>query len=61
MSIRRTWKAGEAKLNGYLEDYSYVIEGLLAVYEATFDLKFFTQARELADTMIAGNRMLLIF
>lgn len=51
--LLRTYKAGHAKLNGYLEDYAYVVEGLLAVYEATFELKFFTQARELADTMIA--------
>src|SRR4030095_10516338 len=51
--LLRTYKAGQAKLNGYLEDYAYVIEGLLAVYEATFELKFFRQARELADTMIA--------
>jgi uncharacterized protein len=49
--LLRTYKSGQAKLNGYLEDYAYVIEGLLAVYEATFELKFFKQARELADTM----------
>lgn len=51
--LLRTYKGGQAKLNGYLEDYAYVIEGLLAVYEATFELKFFKQARELADTMVA--------
>ncbi|MEK6408755.1 MAG: thioredoxin domain-containing protein [Acidobacteriota bacterium] len=51
--LLRTYKAGQAKLNGYLEDYAYVIEGLLAVYEATFEMRFFTQARQLADTMIA--------
>ncbi|HSB12643.1 MAG TPA: thioredoxin domain-containing protein [Blastocatellia bacterium] len=51
--LLRTYKSGHAKLNGYLEDYAYVIEGLLAVYEATFETRFFTQARELADTMIA--------
>jgi uncharacterized protein YyaL (SSP411 family) len=51
--LLRTYKAGQAKLNAYLEDYAYVIEGLLAVYEATFEMKFFTQARALADTMIA--------
>src|SRR5205807_8088038 len=33
--LLRTYKSGRAKLNGYLEDYSYVIEGLVAVYEAT--------------------------
>jgi uncharacterized protein len=51
--LLRTYKSGQAKLNGYLEDYAYVIEGLLAVYEATFEFKFFKQARELADMMIA--------
>jgi len=51
--LLRTYKVGQAKLNAYLEDYAYVIEGLLATYEATFELRFFTQARELADTMIA--------
>jgi len=50
--LLRTYKGGKAKLNAYLEDYSYVIEGLLAVYEATFDLKFFNIARRLADAMI---------
>jgi uncharacterized protein len=50
--VLRTYKDGAAKLNGYLEDYSYLIEGLLAVYEATFDPKFFESARSLADTMI---------
>jgi uncharacterized protein YyaL (SSP411 family) len=51
--LLRTYKDGQSKLNGYLEDYAYVIEGLIALYEATFDLKYFNQARELADTMIA--------
>ncbi|MFL6216694.1 MAG: thioredoxin domain-containing protein [Blastocatellia bacterium] len=51
--LLRTYKDGQAKLNGYLEDYAYVIEGLLAVYEATFETRYFNAARELADTMIA--------
>jgi uncharacterized protein YyaL (SSP411 family) len=51
--LLRTYKEGQAKLNGYLEDYAYVVEGLLAVYEATFETRYFTAARELADTMIA--------
>jgi len=42
--LLRTWKArpedtegtGEAKLNGYLEDYAYLIEGLLELYQTTF-------------------------
>ncbi|MEK6300358.1 MAG: thioredoxin domain-containing protein [Acidobacteriota bacterium] len=51
--LLRTYKGGQSKLNGYLEDYAYVIEGLLALYEATFELRFFNDARGLADTMIA--------
>ena len=51
--LLRTYKGGQSKLNGYLEDYAYVIEGLLALYEATFELRFFNQARALADMMIA--------
>ena len=50
--LLRTWKEGRAKLNAYLEDYANVIEGLLALYETTFDERWFTAARELADAMI---------
>jgi uncharacterized protein YyaL (SSP411 family) len=51
--LLRTWKAGEAKLNGYLEDYSYLIEGLLELYQTTFDPRWFVAAQELAETTIA--------
>ena len=52
--LRRTWKDGNgAKLNGYLEDYSHLIEGLLALYQATFEPRWFEAARDLADGMIA--------
>ncbi|MCL4507535.1 MAG: thioredoxin domain-containing protein [Chloroflexi bacterium] len=52
--LLRSWKAGSgARLNGYLEDYSNVVEGLLALYQTTFELRWFTTAREIADSMIA--------
>ncbi len=51
--LLRTHKDGESKLNGYLEDYAYLIDGLLALYEATFDLRWFEEALALAGTMIA--------
>jgi uncharacterized protein YyaL (SSP411 family) len=51
--LLHTWKAGEAKLNGYLEDYAYLIEGLLELYQTTFDPRWFVAARELADSMVA--------
>ncbi len=52
--LRRTWKAGsEAKYNGYLEDYAYLADGLLALYQNIFDERWFIWARELADVMLA--------
>jgi uncharacterized protein YyaL (SSP411 family) len=50
--LLRSWKDGEAKLNGYLEDYSCLIEGLLELYQTTFDPRWFIAAQELAETMI---------
>ncbi len=51
--LLRTYKEGEAKLNAYLEDYAYVIEGLVSLYEATFELRWLSEAKALADAMIA--------
>jgi uncharacterized protein YyaL (SSP411 family) len=51
--LLRTHKNSESKLNAYLEDYSYVSDGLLALYEATFDPRWFEEARKLTETMIA--------
>jgi uncharacterized protein YyaL (SSP411 family) len=51
--LRRSWKQGEARLNGYLEDYANLAEGLLVLYETTFDPRWFVAARELADTVLA--------
>jgi uncharacterized protein YyaL (SSP411 family) len=50
--LLRTWKAGEAKLNAYLEDHAFLLEAFLTLYEATFDPRWFAEARALADTMI---------
>jgi len=50
--LLRTHKDGESKLNAYLEDYAYLADGLLALYEATFDLRWFEEARALVETMI---------
>jgi uncharacterized protein YyaL (SSP411 family) len=50
--LHRSWKAGNVRHMGYLEDYANLIEGLLALYETTFDAQWFVAARELADTML---------
>ena len=50
--VLRTYREGQAKLPGYLEDYSFVSDGLLALCEATLDSKWLTEATSLADRMI---------
>jgi hypothetical protein len=50
--LLRTWKNGEARLNAYLEDHAFLVEGLLRLYEATLEVRWFDAARETADTMI---------
>ncbi|HKQ77225.1 MAG TPA: thioredoxin domain-containing protein [Blastocatellia bacterium] len=51
--LLRAHKDGESKLNAYLEDYAYLIDGLLSLYEASFDLNWFVEARALTEKMVA--------
>jgi uncharacterized protein YyaL (SSP411 family) len=51
--LYRTWKEGKAKLNGYIEDYANIADGLLVLYQATGDVKYLAEAKRLADVMIA--------
>ena len=48
----RTWKGGRAKLNGYLEDYAHYADGLLELYQATFEPRWFQAARDLGDAIL---------
>jgi len=51
--LLRTYKDGQSKLNGYLEDYAFLADSLLALYEATFDPRWLSEAHTLAATMVA--------
>jgi uncharacterized protein YyaL (SSP411 family) len=53
--LLRSWQAaaGDARYNAYLEDYAFLADGLLALYETTFDPRWFAWARELANLMLA--------
>ncbi len=51
--LLRSYREGQAKLPGFLEDYSFVADGLLSLYEATFDRRWLDSAIELADEMIS--------
>ncbi len=56
--LLRSWRSGspagegQAKFNAYLEDYAFYAGGLLALYQATFTLRWFAEARALVDTIL---------
>ena len=52
----RTYNAGRAHLNAYLEDYAAVALGFVALYQATFELRWLEEAAGLAQTILADFR-----
>lgn len=50
--LRRTWKDGIAKIDGFLEDHALLAEALIALYEATGEPRWLREARSLADTLL---------
>ncbi len=50
--LLRTWKDGKAKLNGYVEDYANVADGLVELFQVSGDAEYLTEAKRLADLMI---------
>ena len=48
----RTWRSGHAKVNGFLEDYALYAEGLVELYQTTFEPRWLDAARELADAIL---------
>jgi uncharacterized protein YyaL (SSP411 family) len=49
--VHHAWQAGTARQNGFLEDYACLMDGLLELYQATFEPIWVLSARELAETM----------
>jgi uncharacterized protein YyaL (SSP411 family) len=52
-NLLRTYKGGRAHLNAYLEDHAFLLEALLALYESSFEERWFGEAQALAETTIA--------
>lgn len=50
--LLRTSSGGKAKLNGYLVDYAFLVDGLIALHEATGKEKWLTAADELTAKQI---------
>ena len=51
-SLLRVYKDGQARFNGCLEDYAYLLEGLITLYEASFEPQWLEKAQSLADSMV---------
>ena len=50
--LGRSWKDGRSSGEGVLEDYADLADGLLALYDATFDERWFAIARELGNAIL---------
>jgi uncharacterized protein YyaL (SSP411 family) len=50
--LLRTWKDGRARVAAYLEDHAYLIDALIALYEATGDPRWFEEATTLAGVLL---------
>ncbi|MBU2609238.1 MAG: thioredoxin domain-containing protein, partial [Chloroflexi bacterium] len=50
--LKHTCKDGQAKIDGYLDDYAMVIDGFLSLHQATFTGEWLRQAMRLAEIMI---------
>jgi len=49
--IHRSYKDGRARFNGYLEDYAMVADGLVGLYEATFETRWLVEADALMEAV----------
>ena len=45
--LKRRYRAGSADIDGYLDDYTFLTQGLLDLYEASFDLRLLSWAVQL--------------
>ena len=50
--LLRVYKDGRARLNGYLEDYAFLSEALLTLYETTGEERWLNEALTIVDTMV---------
>jgi uncharacterized protein YyaL (SSP411 family) len=50
--LLHAYNNGQVHINGYLEDYANYADGLLALYETTFDLRWFEAAQALIGELV---------
>ncbi|HJU28952.1 MAG TPA: thioredoxin domain-containing protein, partial [Candidatus Binataceae bacterium] len=51
-SLKRSFKDGAVRFNGYLEDYALMAAAMIDAYEASLDPRHLGTARQLADVML---------
>jgi uncharacterized protein len=49
-TLRRSYRGGPSEINGFAEDYAFYIQGLVDLYEASFDLQWLRLAEQLQAT-----------
>jgi hypothetical protein len=52
--LHHRFRDGEVRLSAGADDYAFLIHGLLALYQATFDLSFAENARDLQEEMLSA-------
>ena len=50
--LYRRWREGEVAISGFLEDYAFLVWGLIELYEATFRVRYLEEAIHLNQLMI---------
>ena len=50
--LLRTWRKGDARLTAYLDDYAFVVSGLLELHRVTKNTRWLDAAKALTDTQI---------
>lgn len=50
--LLHTWRGGVAKLDAYLDDYTYLANGLVSLYEATFVGRYLDEAVALVEVVL---------
>lgn len=52
-TLFRRYRKGEAGLNAVLEDYAFLVQGLIDLYEASFDTRWLEAAVKISENQIA--------
>jgi len=50
-ALRHSWHDGQAAIDGFLDDYAFLVWGLIELYEALFEVRYLEAALELSAFM----------